>query len=54
MKKLNISKNFVRIASTTVVALAAVVATAPCGIVFYQPKTPSNIKARIAAAKTTE
>jgi len=54
MKKLNISKNFVRIASTMVVALAAVVATAPCGLVFYQPETPANIKARVAAAKDSE
>jgi hypothetical protein len=54
MKKLSISRKFVHIASTMVVALAVVVAAAPCSFVFYQPETPANIKARVAAAKDSE
>lgn len=34
--------------SATVLTVAQVVASAPCHLFYYQPKTPQNLKARLA------
>jgi len=38
-------------ASALILSSASVAASAPCVVVFYQPKSPQNMKARLETIK---
>jgi len=48
IKKMKFQRLTATALSAVVIAIAGVVAAVPCHLFYYQPKTPQNLKARLA------